>query len=120
MKAESAPKVMPPALPPTGEVEASRVWESLAPRLLYPAKVVIIEALLRVGMPMSATGLGAMLEDTNLPAGRISYHLAKMAKAKVVTVVTVRRVRGAVELFYYFPPAGESGDRTEVDTEAAK
>ncbi|MGN6662644.1 MAG: winged helix-turn-helix domain-containing protein [Solirubrobacterales bacterium] len=112
LEIEPTPKVLPSPFSPPGEVDASYVWGSLAPRLLHPLKLVTLEALLWVGEPMSATGLAAMLDDPDHYAGLLSYHLAVMAEAGVVSVVGRRPARGAVELFYYFPSREKKGDRS--------
>lgn len=113
MEIEPTPKVLPsPFSAPPGGVDPSYVWDSLAPRLLHRLKLAALEALLWVGEPMSATGLAAMLDDPDYYAGLLSYHLGEMAKAGVVTVVGTRSVRGAEELFYYFPTREEGDDRS--------
>jgi hypothetical protein len=111
---EPVSKVMPPAFASKPQVVAgSYVWAALASRLLHPVKLVILEALLWVEEPMSATGLAAMLEDPDYYHGLLSYHVAEMAKTGVVVLAGSRTVRGAEELFFYFPPEREgSGSST--------
>lgn len=111
---------MPPVLASGSQVVGgSYVWEALASRLLHPVKLVILEALLWVGEPMSATGMAAMLEDPDYYHGLLSYHVAEMAKAGVIVLTGRRTVRGAEELFFYFPPARESSGPPMADAGAA-
>lgn len=111
MKLEPVPNIIPKPGPSSSESGgAVHVWEALVPRLLSPVKLAIIEALLRVGEPMSATGLAAMFEEPAYNGGKISHHLRGMAEAGVLVLAGRRSVRGATELFFYFPPAKKGGD----------
>jgi DNA-binding transcriptional ArsR family regulator len=74
-------------------------WGALAPRLIHPMKVAIIEAIDCIGEPLSATDLRKVFDERfNLQA--ICYHLGKLAEAEVIEKVRQRQVRGALERFY--------------------
>lgn len=79
-------------------------WSSLAPRVIYPTKLLIIEAMQWIGRPLSASELEAVLGKT-LTLSVLSYHLKTLAKQGILTEVRRRRVRGAWEKFYFFDPA---------------
>lgn len=101
-------------------VEAAHVWEALVPRLLHPIKLLVLEALLWVGEPMSATGLAAMVGDPRYYGGMFSYHLREMAEEGVVVQTSTRSVRGAEELFFYFPSAEEGSGRSSAGAGATR
>lgn len=83
--------------------------------LTHPLKVDIIEALLWIGLPLSASELKKILSAQS-PLSVVSYHLVRLAKLDVLERVRTRQVRGATQSFYYFPtayqdrsgPAGEA------------
>ena len=77
-------------------------WVTLVPLLVHPIKVVTIEAMVWIGVPLSATDLSKVLEQ-QIGLANISYHLRSLAKAGVIKVHRRRRVRGAVETFYRLP-----------------
>ena len=74
-------------------------WAALAPRLLHPMKVAIIEALLWIGKPLSAPQLAELFDDPPKRSS-ISYHLKELAALRVVRIVWSRPVRGAREKFF--------------------
>lgn len=121
MKLEPVSKITPRLVPSSpGPVKEARVWEALVPRLLHPTKLLVVEALLWLGEPMSAIGLSRMLDDPGYSGGVISYHLRVMAEAGVLMRAGRRSVRGAEELFFYFPPAEEDSDRSQAGTGAKR
>lgn len=77
-------------------------WLLLVPRIIHPLKVAIIEALLWVDQPLSASDL-AKVFDREFSLGLVSYHLKELEKVEVAEVVRHRHVRGAKEKFYFFP-----------------
>lgn len=77
-------------------------WAALVPRVLHPLKVAIIEALLWIGIPLSASDLNKVL-DKRFGVGLVSYHLKCLAKLGALKQHHSRRVRGAIERFYFFP-----------------
>ena len=74
-------------------------WEALAPLLVPPVRVQIIEALAWVGEPLSASDLRGILGE-RFTLQVIVYHLLKLAEVGAIEKVHERPVRGAVELFY--------------------
>lgn len=76
-------------------------WAGLVPHFVHPIKVEIIEAMIWIGQPMSASELSQVfLNEYDL--SRVSYHLTKLAGAGVFEQVGQRQVRGALQRFYYF------------------
>ncbi len=80
-------------------------WEALVPYVVHPLKVAIIEALRRIGEPLSASELERIFLGV-FGLSLVSYHLTKLAGMGAVEKVRTRHVRGAVQTFYFFPPAG--------------
>lgn len=79
-------------------------WAALVPHFVHPVKVTIIEAMLWIGQPLSASELAKVFfgeYDLSL----ISYHVVKLAQAGVLEQVRERQVRGALQRFYFFPRA---------------
>ncbi len=77
-------------------------WAGLVPHFVHPIKVEIIEAMIWIGQPLSASEL-AQVFFSEYDLSRVSYHLSKLAKAGVFEQVGQRQVRGAMQRFYYFP-----------------
>jgi hypothetical protein len=77
-------------------------WDVLVPHVIHPAKVAIIEALLWVDQPLSASDLAKLIGSDKCSLAHISYHLVQLAKAGALEVVRSRQVRGATEKFYFF------------------
>jgi hypothetical protein len=84
--------------------EQGRVgWCALIGPLIHPTKVLIIETLLWIDRPMSASEFEKVFGGApNL--GVTSYHLRSLASLGVLERVGKRRVRGAWEKFYFFAP----------------
>jgi hypothetical protein len=78
-------------------------WESVVARLVHPVKVAIIEALTRVGRPLSTTEMEALFDDGGLYLSLLSYHARGLVDVGVLEVVVTRQARGALERFYFFP-----------------
>ena len=100
---------------PVGNCDASPVSEPPSPNGLYaflsaivigPLKVGVIEAMLWINRPLSATLLVEVLEglevDGPLYPGRILYHLRGLEKYEVIEIVKRRKVRGSFEYLYFF------------------
>jgi hypothetical protein len=86
-------------------------WDSLVPRIINPAKVTLIETLLYMGQPLSASQIAKLHDHPELDLSRVSYHLSSLAAKKILVKVRQQQVRGAVEKFYFFPPPKRGGDR---------
>ena len=77
-------------------------WAGLVPHFVHPLKVSIIEAMLWVGRPLSATDLARVfLGEFDLSL--VAYHLNKLAEAGAVELVEERQARGALQRIYFFP-----------------
>jgi DNA-binding transcriptional ArsR family regulator len=80
-------------------------WPALVPRLVHPTKVAILEAMLWIGRPLSATELKEIAcGDTALES--FSYHLKRLVEVGVLEVVgklKARKSRSANrETFFFF------------------
>lgn len=104
----------PPSAPLKPAVKAgansSVDWSLLVAPLINPIKVIIIEAMLWIERPLSATELRHMLFGAyDVPS--CSYHLNSLAELKVLEQVTRRRVkkssRAQFEIFFYFAKQNE-------------
>jgi hypothetical protein len=62
-------------------------WNVLVPPTVSPTKVAIVEALLYVGQPLSASELAKLFDDPELNVPRISYHLATLADNQALRTV---------------------------------
>jgi hypothetical protein len=90
-------------------VRRARVdWQVLVPRLIHSTKVVIVEAMLWIERPLSATELAKMTNGT-ITVSAISYHLDRLVEVEALEVVAklkVRKTQGSKkEKFFYV--AGE-------------
>jgi|GEM_PF-814973 len=74
-------------------------WEALVPLLIHPVKVEIIEAMIWIEEPLSATDLDRIL-DSQIGVSLISYHLRKLAELGAVERIRQETVRGAIQTFY--------------------
>jgi Helix-turn-helix domain len=77
-------------------------WGSLVASTIHPVKVAIVEALLWVHAPLSASELAALFgcEDFNLDI--VLYHLKGLTRLGVLEVTGTRRIRGARETYLFF------------------
>ena len=91
-------------------------WAALVPVVFHPLKVAIIEALTWIGTPLSATDLTKVF-DKRFAVPNLNYHLHELAKVGALKQVRKRRVRGAVEKFYF--PSGRMLAPSSVLPEAA-
>lgn len=80
-------------------------WASLVPRFVNPTQVIIIEAMLYIDRPLSATEL-EKLASGNPALSTFSYHLKRLKTLGVVNVVGKLKVRKSTsshkETFFYF------------------
>jgi len=79
-------------------------WDALVSRFVHPTKVWIIEAMLWIGRPLSASELEKVFSG-KWSISAISYHLTALAKRGIVTKADKERVRGAWKSLYVFAPA---------------
>jgi hypothetical protein len=90
--------------------ECSFNWEVLVPAFVHPTKIAILEAMLWIGEPLSATDLtGLFGEQDGIYVGTLSYHLVTLRRVGILKHVHSRSVRGATEKFYtpIIVPSGE-------------
>lgn len=80
-------------------------WATLVPFCVHPLRVTIIEALVWIGKPLSATDIKKIL-DNGTTVGLVSYHVKELAKVGAIKKVRSRQVRGAVETYYKLTPRG--------------
>jgi len=78
---------------------------SLFRLLVHPMKVAVVDALDQARQPLSATEIWLRVGMGRFTPEALSYHVGKLAKLGVLRVTGQRRVRGAVETYYYFTPA---------------
>jgi hypothetical protein len=77
-------------------------WQALVPHCIHPLKVAIVEALLWVRTPLSASELQNLFSE-KISVSLIAYHMTKLAQAGAIEKVGQRPVRGAMQKFYFFP-----------------
>jgi hypothetical protein len=61
-------------------------WEELVPLLIHPLRVAIIEALRRIGEPLSTADLEEIL-DGDYALSVIAYHLGTLVKVDAIEVI---------------------------------
>jgi hypothetical protein len=83
------------------EDEPSFDWDALVPPIVNPTKVALIEALLYMGQPLSASQIMMLFDDPQLTLSRISYHFVTLAENEVLMTV---RPSGSAERFYSVAP----------------
>lgn len=74
-------------------------WSVLVPRLVHPTKVLILEAMLWIDRPLSASELNEVFEGKP-DMSSISHHVRSLAGAGVLSCVGKHRVRGAWKRTY--------------------
>ncbi|HEX6781997.1 MAG TPA: hypothetical protein VF125_08195 [Solirubrobacterales bacterium] len=84
--------------------QSSFIWKTLIPRLLHPIKVDIIETMLWMEQPLSASELTNLFGkgEEQKYLSKVSYHARSLKKLGVLELQRTRPVRGAVESFYVF------------------
>jgi hypothetical protein len=96
------------------------VWETLAPRLLHPSKLALIQLLLQHGQPLT---LRKLAEATRITEEDARCQCESMEEAGVLEVVGIARRAGGEgnEPSYFFPKAPQAGVSGPVgDTSAAE
>jgi len=76
-------------------------WNRLLMLLLHETQLHIIEAMWRIGRPISASQLFQIF-DESVGLAAISYHVRRLKQLGVIEPSWHRRVRGARERFYRF------------------
>lgn len=90
----------PPCLDTDPSQSVAIDWAGLAPRVLHPTKVAVLEALRWVDEPLSALDLQELFDVGPLNTSNISFHLRTLAKFGAVELVDEQPVRGAVKRLY--------------------
>jgi hypothetical protein len=87
-------------------------WEPFLPHLVHPLKVAIVEALLRIGEPLSAVQFGKVFRGAGegFREGNVRYHLKRLAEVGVLEPVSAGPGGDPRERFFYFA----NGRETEV------
>jgi hypothetical protein len=83
----------------TGQQHYEGFWEALALRLLHPTQLLILEALSRIGQPLSPTLL-EHVSGKRISLGVFDYHCKRLTSLGVLKIVKRKRRRGASEKFY--------------------
>ena len=78
-------------------------WGALVARSVHPTRLWIIEAMLWIERPLSATELEGIFDKKKKTLSSISYHMMVLVKMGIVGEVSERPVRGATEHFYSSP-----------------
>jgi DNA-binding transcriptional ArsR family regulator len=93
--------------------EQAHDWSALVPRIVHPAQEAVIEALLWVEQPLSATDFGNLLDDPALSVSRISYHLDALARKGILAMTRQRGSGGAVERRYFLVTKPRRAETTD-------
>jgi hypothetical protein len=80
-------------------------WGALVARSVHPTRLWIIEAMLWIERPLSATELEGIFGKKKKALSSFSYHIEVLVKFGVLRQARERPVRGATERFYYFTNA---------------
>jgi hypothetical protein len=113
MRISTTPNATPDSTPPSGkgsrgEADAQAgdeqfIWISLVPRLVHPAKLAIVEALIKTGRPLSAEDLTPLVPAADGNVELVGYHAEAMVEAGALEVATTQ-VKAAIEVpCFYFP-----------------
>jgi DNA-binding transcriptional ArsR family regulator len=92
--------------PPCSEPATALVdWVALVPYLIHPTKVLIIEAMLWINRPLSASELEKAFGGS-LGVSTISYHVRTLASLGILERVAKVEVRGAWKRVYRLAEPG--------------
>jgi hypothetical protein len=78
-----------------------RVWDAIVLSLLHPTQLLIIEALGRIGLPMSPTVVVRVI-DGEITLNLVDYHCKRLVELGILEKKSRRPVRGVWENFYGF------------------
>jgi Helix-turn-helix domain len=91
-----------PDLDKPQRVRADFCWASLVASSVHPVKVAIVEALLWLHAPLSATELTRLFEHDDYSLNSVLHHLKELVRWEVIEATGTRDARGARERFYFF------------------
>lgn len=91
MRISTTSNVTPKSTPPSsggsqGGVDEQLIWRSLVPRLVHPARLQIVEALIEKGVPMSVEELASSVPLANGNTDLVRYHAKAMTEAGALEV----------------------------------
>ena len=79
------------------------IWQELVLKGIHPVKVVIIEALLWMEMPLSKNEITQLIDDkTQYYLSLVSYHVETLVTCGILREAGSRTTRGATETYYFF------------------
>lgn len=103
--AKAGLKSLPTERPEIRHLEHSATdfcWGSLVASTVHPVKVAIVEALLWIHEPLSATELTESFGHNDYNPDTVLYHLKGLVQLDVIDVTARRHARGARENFFFF------------------
>lgn len=74
-------------------------WKEAVIRLLHPTQLLILEALARLEMPVSAT-IMERISDGQIPLANYAYHLIRLERLGLLELVDTQPRRGVQEKFF--------------------
>jgi hypothetical protein len=113
MRISKAPNVAPWSTPPSspgksggaavsGARDEAYIWTSLVPRLIHPAKLILVKSLIRAGDPQSVDDLITLSELDGDPE-EVQRHATDMVEAGALEVVSSQGSVGDGVPLYFFP-----------------
>ncbi|HKO38180.1 MAG TPA: helix-turn-helix domain-containing protein [Solirubrobacterales bacterium] len=115
MRISTTPNATPQSTPPSSAGSRGgrdddaggeqAIWRTLVPRLVHPARLQIVEALISNGGPMSAVELAPLVPQAEGNADLVRYHAKAMTEVGALEVVDTRRAEGEAgpqEPAFYF------------------
>lgn len=81
-------------------------WARVTGRLLHPVQMTIVEALLWVERPLSASEVTKILEGSVHLSG-VAYHFRRLAGLEVIKPTRTVQVRGALKRPFRLAQPGE-------------
>ncbi|MGB8362504.1 MAG: hypothetical protein WCE80_13995 [Acidimicrobiia bacterium] len=80
-------------------------WAALAPHIAHPVREGIVEAVRRIGEPLSKSDLLPILrsDDPELSLSQVSYFATTLVGTGVLVTVAERATAGSMETLYFFP-----------------
>jgi len=105
--------ILAPTKDPAGKAEPANSsdspfpgWETFLPQLVHPVKVAVVEALLYIGEPLSATRLAKLFsaEGKGFRESDVRYHVRQLVRIGVLEVVPPDPLseKGREEKLVYF------------------
>ena len=107
---DCAPYATPRSQSATGGVsdaeEGRFPWEPLLFRAIHPIKVALIEAMLWIELPLSASDVARMFDEEayDYDVSLISHHAKVLADQGVLALVDTQPVRGAIKHNFVLAP----------------